>query len=115
MPISPFASTARPQATQPASSQRNCGLPGSSARAIDSVATANMPATSMSWLAYCAPTKKNGLVANASKPMPAVRDPCQRRKASHIAAPISQAPSVGPRRTAKWPTPKIAMPSMSTQ
>ena len=57
-PISPLASTASALAHQTAKSQRRSTRDGSSSvRSRQASVTVISPATSMSWLAYCAPMK----------------------------------------------------------
>ena len=115
-PISPLASIAKAQAHQAATSQRNDTAGGSStARAKASTATVISPPTSMSWLAYWPPTKKNGQVASTPRPMVAARAPCQRRSAKNKAAPIIQAPSIGAKRAANAFTPTSDIAAMSSQ
>ena len=69
----------------------------------------------MSWLAYCAPTKKNGIVASTPSAIAAARWLCHRRIASSSAAPISHAPTNEPKRPANTFSPTSCIAAMSSQ
>ena len=115
-PIKPFASIASAHSTQPATSQRSAvRCRSSSARASASTAAVIRPPTSMSWFAYWAPMKKNGVVASTPSATAALRGPCQRRIASSSAAPINHAPTAEPKRPAKAWLPSSCIAPMSSQ
>ena len=114
-PIRPLDNIASPQKAQPASSQRRRGGPQATACARHSTAALMVPATSMSWLAYWPPMKKNGLVASSASAVPAVRASKRWRSDSQSAAPINQAPSAGASRTENGVTPNTDSPAMLTQ
>ena len=114
-PIKPLASTDAAAQAQAMSSQRRDRTRPSSARAKASTVAVIRPPTSMSRLAYWAPMKKNGQVANTSKLRRASSGPCQRRTAKNSAAPITQAPTNGAKRALNGFTPSSAMAAMSSQ
>ena len=113
-PISPLASTPKAAQAQPASAQRS-DLGSSTARTQANTVPVMQAATPMSWLTYCAPTKKKGVVASTTRPTRATCAPCQRSRWARRAIAIAQASSEGPMRTAKSLMPNSRMDAMSNQ